>query len=82
MKEVLYFSTPTCAPCRFFWPVLSEYLEGKSDLKKIDLSEEGNFPYKDKYNLKSVPTVVFLDGDLEIGRVVGAKMDEVKKFYE
>jgi thioredoxin 1 len=65
--KVLYFSSPSCGPCRVFLPIVEEHLkERKIDIEKIDITEESNFHYRNDYGLTSVPTVVVLSDTGEV----------------
>lgn len=63
---LVQFSTPWCAPCRTFAPILeslSEYYSGKIKMCKIDA--ESNYEIAVKYGISSVPTVlVFRNGEI------------------
>lgn len=48
-------------------------------MEKIDVSETDNFHYKDKYQLTSVPTIVVLNEEDIIGKVVGVDFGKVKE---
>jgi len=78
----LYFSAPWCGPCKVMSPLMEQMeKQGKIKMKKINVDYDASMPQK--YNIKSVPTMVLtdLDGN-EIKRTTG-NMSEVQimEFY-
>lgn len=59
MKKVLKFFSPTCGPCK----VMSKNLEGLDgvEVQEVDITDDANEELLDKYNIRTVPTVVVLD---------------------
>lgn len=71
MKQILYFSTPTCVPCKMFGPVLIQTSsEIQTDLKKINAAIDKDLV--SKYNITGVPTMILLRNGIEIKRHMGA----------
>jgi thioredoxin 1 len=64
--KVLKFSATWCGPCR----VLSHTLEGVEGITNIDIDQD--METARKYNIRSVPALVFLKDDKEVGRSLGA----------
>jgi len=64
--KVLKFSATWCGPCR----VLSHTLEGVEGITNIDIDKD--METARKYNIRSVPALVFLKDDKEVGRSLGA----------
>lgn len=64
MIIVKYFSTPTCGPCKMFSPVFENVMASTGiPYIKIDASIEANEVIK--YNISSVPTLIFeKDGEV------------------
>lgn len=71
---MLDFTAKWCGPCRVMDPVLhaieKEY-GARIQLQKIDVDEEP-VPVQ-QYNVRSMPTVVFLRDGREVGRIVGSR---------
>jgi len=79
MKQVLYFSSPWCGPCRSFKPVM-ESLQNEMSITFVDVDSSPQTAQQ--YNVRSVPTTVVLNNGMEIGRVVGARTkDEIRSLY-
>jgi thioredoxin 1 len=69
---LLQFSTPWCAPCRTFGPILeslAEDFDGSFKLCKIDAEE--NYKIASKYGINSVPTIIIFKDGKPIDKVVG-----------
>lgn len=64
--QVLKFSAAWCGPCR----VLSETLKDVDGIDTIDIDQEMDMA--DKYNIKGVPTLLFLKDGEEVERLSGA----------
>lgn len=91
-KEVLESTIPVivdffgiwCPPCKILAPILEELdKEYKDKIKftKVDIDE--NFELAEKYNIMSVPTLIFLKNGQERGRLVGLRpKEELKKEIE
>ena len=70
MKTAKYFSATWCGPCKVFKPVMNE-IEGEGyHVEFIDIDSLSDLA--EKYNIRSVPTVVIEQGGKEINRFVGA----------
>jgi thioredoxin 1 len=76
MKRILRFTASWCQPCK----TLAENLE-RADLKlpieviDIDVNED----IANQYGIRSVPTLVMLDENIEVKRNVGVKTPKLLK---
>ena len=79
MKQVLYFSSPWCAPCRTFKPLM-ESLQSEMSITFIDV--DASPQTAQTWNVRSVPTTLVIQNGIERGRFVGAKSkDEIRALY-
>jgi len=66
-----------CAPCRMMAPVLNEVaseLEGNLYVGKVNIEQYQSLA--DKYNIRSIPTLILLKNGVEVNRFVGIKNKE------
>lgn len=70
MKKIIYFSSPTCGPCKQFGPIMDRISQTGILVEKVNVD---NAPaVAAAYNVRSVPTVVVVDrSGNETGRSVG-----------
>ena len=75
MNKILLFKLSTCNPCKLLSTLFTQLHIPKED---IVLDEDDNADtIADKYNVKSVPTVVILNNKgEELGRFVGPRTKE------
>ncbi len=74
--RILDFYAEWCQPCK----ALSKTLEAFENVEKVNIEE--NDDLVTKYNIRTVPTLIFLNDDnAEVNRLVGnvpkSKIDEV-----
>ena len=76
--EILKFYSNTCGPCKALDAMLKEHLPAECKLEKLNAADDRDAFYS--YNVKSVPTLIFLDdmGE-ELGRHVGMLQPEAFK---
>lgn len=68
VNKVLKFSATWCAPCR----ALGETLSKVEDITIENVDIDDNEELCEKYNIRSVPTLIFLNNEnKEVGRSVG-----------
>jgi thioredoxin 1 len=63
-----------CAPCRMMAPVLNDVaseLNGNSHVGKVDIQQFQSLA--NKYNVRSIPTLILLKNGNEVNRFVGIK---------
>jgi thioredoxin 1 len=79
MKQILYFSAGYCQPCKQFKPVMQE-LQSEMSITFIDV--DASPQTAQTWNVRSVPTTLFIKNGMEVGRLVGAKSkDEIIALY-
>ncbi len=74
--KILKFYTDTCMPCKVVGKILDK-IEG---IEVVPVNAVENTEERDKWNVQSTPTLIFLDNDKEVGRITG--MTTEKKIRE
>ena len=72
MIKLLKFESDSCPQCKALSVTLERISkENKIDIKNIDIEEDNNQDLIRKYNIRSIPTLIFLNEDQEYNRLVG-----------
>ena len=72
MIKLLKFESDSCPQCKALSITLERISkENKIDIKNIDIEEDNNRDLIRKYNIRSIPTIIFLNEDKEYNRLVG-----------
>ena len=72
MINILKFESDSCPQCKALSATLERITkEYKTDMKSIDIEEDNNQDLIRKYNIRSIPTLIFLNEDKEYNRLVG-----------
>ena len=72
MIKILKFESDSCPQCKALSVTLERITkEYKTDMKSIDIEEDNNHNLIRKYNIRSIPTLIFLNEDQEYNRLVG-----------
>ena len=72
MITILKFESDSCPQCRALSITLDKISkENKIDIKNIDIEEDNSQDLIRKYNIRSIPTIIFLNEDKEYNRLVG-----------
>ena len=72
MITILKFEWDNCPQCKALSVTLERISkENKIDIKNIDIEEDNNQDLIRKYNIRSIPTIIFLNEDQEYNRLVG-----------
>jgi thioredoxin-like negative regulator of GroEL len=78
--KILKFYATWCAPCK----ALSATINSIKDEITIEIEEidsDENMDMARKYNVRSLPTMIMIDGDKEIKRQAGLmSVDQLKEF--
>ena len=77
-KEILFFSSPWCGPCRQIKSMLNETVIEELNIRMIDISE--NIEIATKFKVMNVPTFIKLVDSKEEARVIGSTtIDALRK---
>ena len=86
MKRILKFEAEWCGQCKVLTPILKRVLENHTDitLTTVDIETEEDTTLK--YNIRNLPTLVFIKDNIEVGRTSGVLTanvleDKIKEFY-
>ena len=85
MIKILKFESDSCPQCKALSATLERITkEYKTDMKSIDIEEDNNQNLIRKYNIRSIPTLIFLNEDQEYNRLVGnqsyATINKISKY--
>ena len=70
MKTAKYFSASWCGPCKMFKPVVNELIEEGHAIEIVDVDDDQELALK--YQVMSVPTIVFEEDGKIVDAVLGA----------
>ncbi|MBQ2779272.1 MAG: thioredoxin [Bacteroidaceae bacterium] len=81
---VIDFSATWCGPCRQLAPIIDELAkeyDGRIAVGKCDIEEAVELT--DEYNIRNVPTVLFIKNGQVVNKFVGSKSKgDVQKLFE
>ena len=70
MKRLYYYSAAWCVPCQSFGPVMDQ-VASLIPVEKVNVDYEADAV--SRANVRSVPTVILVEGETEIRRFTGAR---------
>jgi len=81
MKEILYFSSGWCQPCKQLSPRMEKLKsEGKISYRKIDVDQDTNLTAK--HSIRNIPTLILLENGEVKDRLLGLNTEQViQDFY-
>ena len=72
MIKILKFESDSCPQCKALSVTLERISkENKIDIKNIDIEEDNSQDLIRKYNIRSIPTIIFLNENKEYNRLIG-----------
>ena len=82
MLKVIKFSASWCVPCKYLKPVFEEIkiMEDFNNVNFVDYDIDEEYELTKKYNIRSVPTVIFEKDGNEIERISG--YDRKEKYVD
>lgn len=79
MKQILYFSATWCGPYKNFKPIM-ESVSNSIPVQFVDIDQ--NPALTTQYNIKSIPTLIFLKNGQEINKRPGVLSEsQVKEIW-
>ncbi len=86
MKEILKFEAEWCGQCKALAPTLKRVLENHTNITLTTVDIETEEATTLKYNIRNLPTLIFLKDNIEVGRTTGVLTadvleDKIKEFY-
>ena len=71
MKRILKFEAEWCGQCKVLTPILKRVLENHTDITLTTVDIETEEETTLKYNIRNLPTLVFIKDDIEVVRTSG-----------
>lgn len=72
MKKLLKFEAEWCSQCKALAPTLDSVLKEFPDVELTKVDCEVDEEETLKYGIRSMPTLIYLKDNVEVGRLVGA----------
>ena len=76
MKKILRFTASWCGPCKSLAKTL-ENIETSIPIEVVDIDVHSDIATE--YGIRSVPTLVMLDVDIEMKRMTGVKAENLMR---
>jgi thioredoxin 1 len=76
MKKILRFTASWCGPCKSMAKIL-ENVNTSIPIEVIDIDVSPDIAAE--YWIRSVPTLIMLDGDIEMKRMTGVKAENLMR---
>jgi thioredoxin 1 len=80
LPVVVDFYATWCGPCQYVSPIITKLAsEFNGAIKFVKLDIDKNENIADKYNIRSIPTIIIFKSGREVARTVGARSKEELK---
>ena len=81
---LFYFTATWCGPCQKIKPIIEEISKGvdESKLKVCMIDIDNNSDLVDKYNIKSVPTMILLLNDKQVAICNGTNKEKIVDLFK
>jgi len=77
-KYILQFKAPWCGPCKMMQPMIDEVnKKGELTIKQVDVEE--NPDLATKYDIRTVPSFIFIKDNQEVSRLKGVQTEKILK---
>ena len=75
-KVLIDFYADWCGPCQKLSPIVDKFAEEHSEIKVVRIDIDAGEALADRYNIRSIPTLVVIENGEEINRVIGLVSEE------
>lgn len=81
---LFYFTATWCGPCQRIKPIIEEISKGvdESKLKVCMIDIDNNSELVEKYNIRSVPTMILLLNDEKVAICNGANKEKIVELFK
>ncbi len=80
---VIKFYTDSCMPCKRLKPVIEKMEKEFPSVKIYSVNIEEDYKLAKQFRIKSVPTMVFMNGETELQRIEGlANTENTRKAFK
>lgn len=76
MLQVMRFTAPWCKPCKVLGPILDEVKDQFEDVEFTAIDVDQNEHAAESWDIRGVPTVIFLKDNEIVEKFVGVKPKE------
>lgn len=70
---IVKFTAPWCKPCQAMAPGLKELAKHYPQISWLEYNADQRQDMADFFGVQSLPTLIFMQDEREVGRLVGAK---------
>lgn len=79
MIKILDFYADWCGPCKMMDPIFKRVMSEYPMIDTLKINVDSNEQLTKDYNVQSIPTLIFMKDDVEVGRLNGfASTDAIK----
>lgn len=73
MIKLHYYSATWCGPCKMFKPIVQKFADKHPECEVVYMDIEEHPEQAETFNIRAVPTCVFMKGEKEVSRFSGSK---------